>query len=255
MTVTLYLTAFDDSNPFNDYGWHLDFAVGTPTIIVDDQPGDFPVAQSSASLDNWYSWAALFSPELTDPGLSGAEISDLWSDGATVIGSRGADVLLMTEFAEQVSGDDGDDVIDGQGGNDNLVGGYGNDRLSGGAGDDVLTGNDEYGGGNDTFIFDGPFATAGVDRITDFSRHYDQILLNHDVFTSLPGAGKLKAQFFDAGNREADDKNDFLIYHKKSGGLLYDADGSKKGIAPVQFAILEDRPKLSHKDFGLFDEA
>ena len=47
----------------------------------------------------------------------------------------------------------------------------------------------------------------------------------------------------------AKDSNDYIIYHTRTGALLYDRDG-KGSAAAAQFAILENRPKnLAASDF------
>ena len=52
-----------------------------------------------------------------------------------------------------------------------------------------------------------------------------------------------------AGNVEALDDNDFLLYDTNNGNLYYDADGSGAGTA-LLFAKLTDSPdELSHDDF------
>jgi len=54
--------------------------------------------------------------------------------------------VIGTAFADQITGDGTDNVLDGRAGNDTLNGGAGNDTLIGGAGSDALNG----GTGNDT---------------------------------------------------------------------------------------------------------
>ncbi len=75
-------------------------------------------------------------------------------------------VLFGTNFADTVTGDANDNIIQGAGGNDDIRGGQGNDTLDGGAGNnlmrgedgaDIITGSSDndtiYGGlGNDTMI-------------------------------------------------------------------------------------------------------
>lgn len=46
----------------------------------------------------------------------------------------------------------------------------------------------------------------------------------------------------------AKDKDDYLIYTKKTGVLFYDADGSGKGQA-VEFALLKNKPTLKFDNF------
>lgn len=104
----------------------------------------------------------------------------------------------------------------------------------------------------EVFRFD---SLSPVVSVADFdSADGDKLELLLSTFPQLKKAGPLKAKFFDAGNKKADDKNDYLIYHEKKGGLYYDEDGSRKHHDPVKFAILDGKPKLSHKDFVIFDD-
>lgn len=77
------------------------------------------------------------------------------SQGCTVFGSAGPDVLKGTSGADVICGFGGKDEIYGFGGADTLKGGAGDDELFGGRGNDVLKGNagDDFmngGKGNDT---------------------------------------------------------------------------------------------------------
>ncbi|MCX7378009.1 MAG: hypothetical protein NTY94_14875 [Alphaproteobacteria bacterium] len=86
-----------------------------------------------------------------------------------VTGSAGRDELFGNDaVADEIRGQDGDDVLQGLGGDDRLYGGNGNDRLEGGRGEDLLVGgngndildggsggDDMYGGrGDDLFVLD-----------------------------------------------------------------------------------------------------
>jgi hypothetical protein len=132
---------------------------------------------------------------------------------------------------------------------DKLVGGAGNDKLNGKAGKDVLTGN----GGQDIFVFDTkPNKKTNLDTITDYSVAEDTIWLSDSVFKKL-GKGseasptKLKKAFFKVADK-AKDKNDYLVYNKKTGVLSYDADGSGSAKA-VEIAKLTKNLKLTQDDF------
>ncbi len=86
-----------------------------------------------------------------------------------VTGSAGNDELFGNDaVADELRGQDGDDVLQGLRGDDRLYGGNGNDRLEGGRGEDLLVGgngndildggagaDDLYGGrGDDLFVLD-----------------------------------------------------------------------------------------------------
>jgi hypothetical protein len=72
-----------------------------------------------------------------------------------------------------------------------LNGGGGNDVLVGNAGNDTLTG----GAGADHFLFNTALGTTNVDRITDFARGVDKIVLGDDVFTALTAGAFTSAMF------------------------------------------------------------
>ncbi len=146
------------------------------------------------------------------------------------------------------------DVVNGTSGKNVLVGASGADRVNGLYGNDTLTG----GGGTDVFIFDsklGSFKTdrkVNFDKITDFSVRDDTIWLDNKIFKKLgkgteANPGKLNKSFFVVGDK-AKDKDDTLIYNKKTGVLSYDADGSGKGQA-VEFAQFSKNPALKSTDF------
>lgn len=201
----------------------------------------------------------------------GRTLGSLISDEAIVHGSGAADSLAMTDFAEAVYGGDGRDKILGRGGDDLLFGGDAKDVIDGGAGDDEIYGGSGHkdrligGPGNDfladgrVYIFDAALGPDNVDHIDSYYAQKelgggDRIRLDSDIFSALE-PGKLKSKYFDKGNRRPDDKDDFIVYHKKSGKLFYDPDGSRGKHDKELFAILDNQPgKLSHKDFILFDD-
>ena len=93
--------------------------------------------------------------------------------------------------ADDVTGNDANNVFRGNAGNDALDGGEGDDILIGGAGDDTLTG----GAGADAFWF--ARSDFGADTITDFEKGTEQInfsgsgLSYTDLTISDSGADKL----------------------------------------------------------------
>jgi Ca2+-binding RTX toxin-like protein len=165
----------------------------------------------------------------------------LWGAASTSlppIGTPGNDVLR---------GDDGINGFYGMGGNDTLYGYGGYDALAGGAGNDKL-----YGGrGNDNFIFESKLnAKTNVDRIMDFrSSEDDMISLSRSVFKKAGSFGGLKEAAFYAG-KKAHDKDDRIIYDKKTGSLYYDADGTGK-TAQIKFATVYNKTTLTHDDFAI----
>jgi len=131
-------------------------------------------------------------------------------------------------------------VIKGGAGSDTVAGGLGNDRLYGEA-------------GRDTFLFDTrAHKTRNMDKIYTFSTRDDTIQLENAVFTKV-GKGtpakptKLAKDAFWTGSKAAD-KEDRIVYDKKTGALYYDADGSGKA-AQVKFATLDKNLKMTNADF------
>lgn len=158
--------------------------------------------------------------------------------------------ITVTDLAAEITGGSaGNDIIVGGAGRDILAGGLGNDRIDGGYGNDVLSG----GAGQDVFVFkDRLSKTGNLDVITDFVVPDDGMWLDNAVFKKL-GAGsreapaQLNKSFFTIGSK-AKDKNDYIIYDRKTGVLSYDADGSGKGAA-IAFAKLSKKLALTSKDF------
>lgn len=148
-------------------------------------------------------------------------------------------------------------TLNGTKGKDNLTGGTGNDKFYAGYGNDTLNGL----GGADVFVFNAKLGTHKTDRkvnfdkITDFKPGEDKIWLDNAIFKKLGKAGTelapaaLNKKFFKVGTK-AGDKNDYLIYDKKTGILSYDADGSGAKEA-IEIAKLSAKLKLSYLDFAI----
>jgi parallel beta-helix repeat protein len=178
-------------------------------------------------------------------------------------GGSGNDKVYGNAGHDRVYGGSGHDTVDGGSGNDWVYGDSGNDRVYGGTGDDVVNGgagNDRlYGGaGDDAFMFNSRLGTASTDRkvnfdtVVDFKVKDDSFLLDNAIFKKL-GSGtlsnptQLDKEFFVTGSK-ARERDDYLIYNKKTGVLSYDADGSGSREA-VEFAQLSKNLKLTYKDF------
>ncbi|MCB1488040.1 MAG: hypothetical protein KDJ88_11355 [Bauldia sp.] len=165
--------------------------------------------------------------------LNGGSHNDVFTgDGYanTFVGNGGRDKL---------KGKNGDDGLFGMEGKDRLNGGKDADVLSGGLGKDVLRG----GPGPDTFLFDVKAKARNADKVLDF-RGKDMVALEADVFTGVNDSGKLKAKYFVVA-KEAQDKNDHLVYH--DGVLGYDRDGSG-GKDARTIATFKGDPHLSADD-------
>lgn len=107
-------------------------------------------------------------------GLGGNDVLDGGAGDDLLLGGAGADVLLGGDGVDNLKGGLGNDRLQGGAGGDILSGGGGADLLAGGEGNDVLTGN----AGADEFLFG---ANGGRDRVTDFQRGLDLLLIeDHD---------------------------------------------------------------------------
>ncbi len=169
-------------------------------------------------------------------------------------GGAADDTLNGNGKPNDIQGRGGNDKLFGLEGQDRIDGGAGKDRIFGGYDNDTLTG----GAGADVFAFNTRLGTAATDRkvsfdtISDFNVKDDGIWLDNAVFKKLGKGtelkpGKLNKDFFTLGTK-AQDKNDYLIYDKKTGVLSYDADGSGKGRA-IEFALLKKGLALKYDDF------
>lgn len=127
-----------------------------------------------------------------------------------------------------------------------IVGNAGDNVLDGKLGNDTLTG----GAGKDTFAFSTALGATNVDRIMSYSVADDRIQLDNAVFTKLVGTGTLSAnQFKDiTASGTKPDADDRILYNHDTGVLYYDADGSGAGAA-VKFAVLDNEPLLSAREF------
>jgi Ca2+-binding RTX toxin-like protein len=171
-------------------------------------------------------------------------------DANTLTGNIGNDTINSGAGNDTVSGASGNDQLFGDLGNDVVYGDVGNDKVYGGLGNDVLTG----GAGKDIFVFDTRAnKTTNRDRIEDFSVRDDSIYLENKYFTKFGKKGsikkpqKLDKDFFKVGTK-AQEKDDYLIYNKKTGVLSYDRDGSGNAKA-VDIAVLDKKLSLKYTDF------
>jgi len=194
--------------------------------------------------------------KITESGLlaaahllgAGAVRSFLESDGRTVPGD--AYGTPLAEYLTLFRGYDTPFVAD-HGGDDTLSGGYRDDVLKGKGGDDVVDGgrgSDRLAGGRgaDEFRFGAKIVVGEVDTIRDFTPGKDTIVLSGAVFTALD-PGRLDPSAF-ALRKTAQDGDDHLLYHRKSGTLRYDANGDDPGGA-VTIAILPKKLDLGADDF------
>lgn len=171
--------------------------------------------------------------------LGDSEVETLVALGSTAISLTG------TGSANRLHGNSGTNTLKGQAGHDTIHGGGGNDTLWGEHGRDVFVFNSKLG----THTSD---RNVNFDRLTDFKVQDDTIWLDNAVFRKL-GKGmetkpvKLGLEFLSLSG-DAKERDDHIIYNRKTGVLSYDADGSGKGRM-VEFAQLAKNLKLTSSDF------
>jgi serralysin len=168
------------------------------------------------------------------------------SSRATV--TIGPDVLIENARGgsgnDVLSGNDVRNILVGNGGNDTLRGYAGNDHLRGGLGNDSLSGGPD----SDSFVFDTRLNTAtNRDTVRDFVPGIDQVFLNDAIFSRLTTSGPLADDFFHVGAHAAD-RNDFIVYHRSAGRLIYDDNGNRPGHEVI-VANFVGKPVLSASDF------
>lgn len=146
------------------------------------------------------------------------------------------DELIGTSAGELLAGNGGNDRIYGNGGNDTLEGGSGDDLLNGGAGNDIMTGGE----GQDAFLFnsDTTFAAKdfGLDRITDFTRGIDKIVLDKTTF------GRIASRSIGTVSRDAlaSTSSKQIVYSRSSGRLFFNANRSASGLGSGgAFAVID----------------
>jgi Ca2+-binding RTX toxin-like protein len=188
-------------------------------------------------------------------------------------GTPGPDIIFALGGNDTIDGRGGNDRIDGGSENDRIYGGSGNDSLDGGSGNDTLNGgrgNDTLTGGlgSNQFLFNTPLATAGVDRITDFSSiptdlriPHDKIVLDKSVFSALDtrAGNVLHATDFAVINvaaaaevEAAGNKGNEIVYNRRTGNLFYNPNNNAVGfgVGGGRFATIVGSPdNLSNTDF------
>ena len=172
-----------------------------------------------------------------------------------VFGGIGDDKLFGGADNDVLEGGVGADSLYGGVGNDTLMGdgtqgGNGADKLYGGLGIDTLTG----GLGNDVFVFNSPVTAANWDKITDFHNVSgdNDVFWLENAYMSKIGAGIgashfINPAFFRAG-AAALDANDYIVYNRANGHLMYDSNGNAAGGSTL-IAVLQTKPVLTYVDF------
>ena len=147
------------------------------------------------------------------------------TNGLTLIGNNGANILTGTAF---------------------------NDTFSGNNGNDTITG----GSGADKFVFDyAPNSSTNRDILVDFQSGVDIMQFSLSLFTGLgvsPGTLSTQQFWSGAGVVAAHDADDRIIYNTTTGILYYDADGLGS-TAALQVALMGTavHPNLNYSDFQM----
>ncbi|WP_457092935.1 Ig-like domain-containing protein [Microvirga sp. P5_D2] len=218
----------------------------TFTIVVSDSKGGIAeqlVTVTITPVDDVYV-----------PPLDDSPTRDLTTTTSLTLPEGVLNVVADGSGNVQLTGNSLNNSITGNVGKNTINGGAGFDKVNGGYGNDTLYG----GSGNDAFLFTTKLGTAKTDRkvnfdkIADFSVKDDSIYLDNTIFKKLGKKGseqkpaKLDKKFFTVGDK-AKDKDDYIVYNKKTGVLSYDADGAGKGQA-VECALLKNKATLKFDD-------
>jgi hypothetical protein len=157
-----------------------------------------------------------------------------------VTGTQSDDTINGSVGVNRLDGQGGNDLITGLGGDDILTGGEGRDRVFGGKGDDKITGGagrDKLRGeeGSDRFVFDinKPFNDSiGVDRIVDFKRGEDKIVLDKSTFTRVGRRLFDNSVTFSSVNnaRQAGKSSSLITYVRSTGSLYYNENSGGDGF-------------------------
>ena len=165
--------------------------------------------------------------------------------------TQGNDDLTGGRENDTLVGGVGNDNLTGEAGRHTLIGDAGRDTLSGGAGNDQLTGGD----GADDFQFGDVSRSRArstkkmsIDRITDFERGEDSIVLSKSTFGSVKRSDFRTVRTI----AQAQNSNAEITYLQKTGALFYNQNGAAKGFGSGgQFADLTNGLALTANDFSI----
>ena len=161
----------------------------------------------------------------------------------------GDDTILGSTRDDDLWGGKGNDRLWGRGGNDIVDGGKGNDVNDGGDGNDQLIDVKGY----DVFQFSSPFQsgeanrTFNFDTITEFGPK-DRIYLKYEYFSA---AGMTVEKGMLAFTEQAQDGNDFFLFHDRT--FYYDPDANGSAFAPTPIFTTLNDAKMTYKviDIGI----
>jgi len=182
----------------------------------------------------------------------------------SVTGTQANDVITGSVAVNRLDGQGGNDLVTGLGGNDILAGGEGRDRVFGGSGNDSISGGlgrDKLRGdeGSDRFIFDTGKVfnsdTIGSDRMIDFKRGEDKIVLDQTTFTQISiRLFDSRVTFSSVGNiRQAENSSSLVTYIRSTGNLFYNENGSKEGFGSGGIFASIRKPGSANGNLGVSD--
>ena len=218
-----------------------DLSGGYTYALLDDADGRFAIHDDKIVVKNG------FRLDYEQAASHTIKVRVINSAGLTL--DRTFTMAVKDVSPETTAGSAEADQFVGGAGADRLGGGDGDDRLNGRAGIDILTG----GQGRDTFVFDiAPVKKGKPDTITDFSAKDDSIWFDDAFYKAGRGSvvrpGKVAKSVF--AFDKAKDKGDRFVYHKKTGILAYDKDGSGQA-AEIAIVKLKPNAVLTHADLFL----
>jgi len=175
ITTTLLRQQF--SGFFVDFEGSLTF----PNFVVNGLITEFTkYAGTSPNSDPMPDSAPFQERYVADAGeeIDAAQIGNFLGVALSQFLFKNDDYILGSEFSDKLGGWDGNDNISGFGGNDQIYGGKGDDVIYSGDGKDKMWGE----AGKDLFVItDGD----GKDRINDFKRSQDSLLIDTDLARNM----------------------------------------------------------------------
>jgi Ca2+-binding RTX toxin-like protein len=165
---------------------------------------------------------------------AGTEVEFVYATGSANV------QLTGSSFANAITGNAGANKIYGGSGNDKVYGELGNDMLYGQAGRDVFVFNTRLN------------KSTNVDKIYDFRYQDDSFQLDNKIFTKLGSGTESRPKKFNSdmfvNGKKAQDREDRIVYDKKTGSLYYDQDGTGSK-AQVKIATIVNKAILKFDDF------
>ena len=186
----------------------------------------------------------LLNVEMARGSQAGDKITGAEHEANRLFGSGGNDQILGLSGRDYLNGSFGNDKLHGDKGKDELLGGAGDDKLWGGTARDVLEG----GKGADAFIFTTPKDSGpslkSSDRIEDFIRGDDRIVLTRiDATTGAPGNQDFELDRggpFEAGE---------IRQHRVQAGLRVEINLDDDARAEMSILLMGLSGRLGASDF------